>query len=193
MKRIVKEYNSWLKENQHFILHLEKHDSSLYSRVMPIYKVLNFLSSEYQDNGMEFNEDIVKIFQIGLEYLHSQISTCKLYYEKFFNQNFHDFIAYDSIVNYILFVEDLRYELEENKAQLNEKAINELMDYLEKIMELKAGVPENFNLYVDSEVHKIVNLEKFDFHSIIDIFVEIAETLDIDLYSETEFVLGKDI
>jgi len=193
MERIIKEYNSWLKENQNFILHLEKHDSSLYSRLMPIYKVLNFLCSETTENGLELDGDLEKIFQVGLEYLHTQVSTCKIYYEKIFNKNFHDFIEYDSIVNYVLFLEDLRYELEENQVKLNEKIINDLMDYLENIMELKSGIPENFNLFVDSEIHKIVDLENFSFHSIIDIFVEIAETLGIDLYSETEFMIGKDI
>lgn len=193
MENIVKEYNQWLKENQNFILHLKKHDSSLYSRVAPIYEVLNFLSVESTENGIELTEDLLKIYQVGFEYLHSQVSTCKLYLDKEFGHNLHNFIEYDRVVGYILYLEDLRYELEENNLEVNEKTLNDLMDYLERILVKKEGVPDNAQLYVDSEVHKIADVDHFNFSSIIDIFVEIAETLGIDIYSEEEYVLGKEI
>jgi|LGOV01.1.fsa_nt_gb hypothetical protein len=193
MEKIVKEYNSWLKDNQKLILHLKNHDSSIYTRVMPLYEVLNFLSSESEDNGLEFNDDIVKIFQVGLEYIHSQVDVCKIYLEKVFNNDFHAFLKYDIIVGYILYIEDLRYEIKENNLKLDEKKIEGLTDYLENIMDTKQLIPENIKLYVDSEVRKIIDVNKLDFHSIIDIFVEIAETLEINLYSESEFIIGEEI
>lgn len=193
MDKIVKDYNSWLKDNMSFIIHLDKHDSSLYMRIQPIYEVLNFLSNENQENGMDFSDDLSKIFQVGLEYLNTQVDTCKLYLEKMFNNDFHEFLTYDRVVGYILYLEDLRYEIVENNIHLNEKAINDLNDYLEKIMENKKEVPDNLNLYIDSEVHKIVDVNTLDFRSIIDIFIEIADTLGINLYSETEYVIGKEI
>lgn len=193
MDKIVKDYNSWLKDNMSFIIQLDKHDSSLYMRIQPIYEVLNFLSNENQENGIDFSEDTNKIFQVGLEYLNTQVDTCKLYLEKLFNNDFHQFLTYDRVIGYILYLEDLRYEIEEHRIQLNKKTIDDLNDYLEKIMELKKEVPDNLNLYVDSEIHKIVELDKLNFRSIIDIFVEIADTLGINLYSETEYVIGKEI
>ena len=193
MEYIVKEYNSWLKENQKFILHLKKHDSSLYSRIMPLYEVLNFLSNESEENGLEFNEDITKIYQVGLEYIHSQIDVCKIYLEKVFKNDIYKFLGYDRIVGYILYLEDLKYEIKESNLKLDDKKINKLTDYLENIMDSKQAIPDNINLYIDSEVHKIIDVSKLNFHSIIDIFVEIAETLGMDLYSETEFIIGEDI
>lgn len=192
MNKLVNEYNSWLKENKNFIVHLQNHDSALFTRILPIYEVLNFLSSEYTDNGLEFNEDIMKIFQIGLEYLHSQIFTCKLYLDKSFHKNFHDFIEYDRVVGYLLYIEDLRYELKEKNLKFNTKLMDQLSAYLEDLMDKKSEIPMNLNLYVDSEVHKLVN-RTVEFHSIIDIFVEIAETLGIDLYYETDYIIGKDV
>ena len=193
MEKIVKEYNSWLKDHQNFILHLKKHESSLFLRIQPIYEVLNFLSNENLKNDLKFSDDLYKIFQIGLEYINSQIFTCKLYLEKYFNQDFHAFMGYEQLVGYILYLEDLRYEMKENKIDYNEQLIHELTDYLEHLMEIKDPVPDNINLYIDSEVHKIVDTNKFEFKSIIDIFVEISDTLGIDSYSESEYVIGKDI
>ena len=193
METIVKEYNQWLKENQNFILHLKNHNSSLYSRVVPMYEVLNFLSMESTENGLVLDEDLLKIFHVGLEYLHSQVEICKIYLDKNFKNDFHKFLEYDNVIVYILYLEDLRYEIKENNLELNEKIMNSLIDYLEDILEKQEGVLDNTQLYVDSEVHKMIDVEKFDFHSIIDIFVEIAETLGLDIYSEQDFVIGKEI
>ena len=56
----------------------------------------------------------------------------------------------------------------------------------------KEDIPENINLYVDTEVHKLID-SSLDFHSIIDIFVEIAETLNINLFNETDYIIGKEL
>lgn len=192
MNKLVSEYNSWLKENKNFIVHLQNHDSALFTRILPIYEVLNYLSAEHTDNGLEFNEDIEKIFQIGLEYIHSQIFTCKLYLDKCFKKDFHDFIEYDRVVGYLLYIEDLRYELNEKQLKFNTKLMDQLSAYLEDLMDKKTEIPINLNLYVDSEVHKLID-RKIEFNSIIDIFVEIAETLGIDLYNETEYIIGEDV
>ncbi len=193
MEVIIKEFNQWLKDNQNFILHLRSHDSSLYTRLSPIYEVLNFIAEEIVDHGLELNDDLYKIFQIGLEYLHSQVQTCKLYLENNFKNNFHDFMHYDNVIGYLLYIEDLRYELQDNEVNFDNQVMDKLVNHLEEILDKAEGTPENLNLLVDSEVHKIVDPTKFDFKSIIDIFIEIAETLGIELYIESDFVIGKDI
>ncbi len=193
MEKIIKEYNQWLKDNQHFILHLREHDSTLYTRLAPIYEVLNYLAEENENNGLDFDDDIYKIFQIGLEYLHSQIATCKLYLENAFKNDFHHFMEYDVVVSYILYLEDLKYEIIENNIDYKKQSLDKLVSFLENLMSDKSEVPDNLNIYVDSEVHKIVDSTEFHFHSIIDIFVEIAETLGIQLYYEDDYLIGKDI
>ena len=74
MNIIIKEYKQWLKENQNFIINLREHDSSLYTRVSPIYEVLNHLKNKYETDNESFDTEIYKIFQVGIEYLHSQIT-----------------------------------------------------------------------------------------------------------------------
>ncbi len=193
MEELIKEYNLWLKENQHFILHLKEHESTLFTRLSPIYVVLNYFTEEIQNKRLVLDEDIYKIFQVGFEYLHSQIYTCKLYLENTFKNNFHDFLNYDNIIGYILYLEDLRYEVLESGVDFDESLYNKSVNKLEEIMNKAQKTPENINLLIDSEVHNMVDTDKWDFHSIIDIFVEIAETLEIELYTETDYVIGKDI
>jgi len=193
MEKTIREYNQWLKENQNFIIHLRSHESALYTRISPIYEVLNYLADENDNNGVDFDDDILKIFQIGLEYLHSQIVTCKLYLESTFKNDFHHFLEYDRVIGYILYLEDLKYEILENEIEYKKTAFEKLISYLENLMNEHKDIPEALNLYVDSEVHKMVDFKDWHFHSIIDIFVEIAETLGIELYIEDDYVLGKDV
>lgn len=193
MNIIIKEYNQWLKENQNFIINLREYDSSLYTRISPIYEVLNHLKDKYETDNVSFDIEIYKIFQVGIEYLHSQINICKIYLENTFKNNFHRFLEYDKIIGYLLYIEDLRYELQEHQISYNKKIMDNLIEYLEDMMLNLKEVPGNINLYVDSEIHRIADISKFDFYSITDIFVEIAETLDIELYIENEYVVGKDI
>jgi len=193
MKEIVKEYKSWLIENQNFILKLRSNDSALYTRILPIYEVLNYFKDEFEEDNLEINGDIIKIFQVGFEYLHNQIFTCKLYLENNFNNNVDKLLEYDKVIGYLLYVEDLRYEFKEKNIKVDEEVLKELIEYLENIMIKKINIPDNLNLYVDALVHKLTKTT-IDFHNIIDIFVEIAETLDIDLYFSTEeFIIGKEI
>ncbi|MCK5731444.1 MAG: hypothetical protein KAH13_00345 [Tenericutes bacterium] len=192
MKELINEYKLWVKENQNFIEHIKTHDSSLYTRIMPIYEVLNFLYGEYLKDQKNIDKEIHKIFQVGFEYLHSQIFTSKVYLEKTFDNDFHNFLEYNSIIGYLLYIEDLRYELKEHNLSSDNQIINDLVIYLENLMTNKDDIPENINLYVDTEVHKLID-GSLDFHSIIDIFVEIAETLGIDLYYETDYIIGKEL
>lgn len=192
MVELLKEYQSWYIENKEFYGKLKSHDSALYVRLTPVYDVLHFLYTEYKDNNI-LDEDIDKIIQVGLEYIHQQFFTCKLYLEKFFNNDFHLFLKYDQAISYILFLEDLKYEFAEKKIEYDEKEFEDLVEYLEVIISNNNKVPENLNVYVDSRVSHIVQLDNFNFHSIIDIFVEIGSTLGLDFDDEEDIIIGKDI
>ncbi|MDA3931434.1 MAG: hypothetical protein PF513_01710 [Tenericutes bacterium] len=191
MVKILKEYQSWYSENRGFFEGLKVHQSLLYTRLYPIYDVLYYLYKENK-NSDSLDEDINKIIQVGLEYLHQQVFTCKLYYEKFFNKDFHAFLEYDRVVNYILFLEDLKYELKEKNIDYDQVAYEDIVEYLELMISEKKEVPENLNAYIDSRISNFIQLDSYDFLSIIDIFVEIGDTLGLS-FDEEEIIIGEDI
>lgn len=192
MIKMFKDYQGWLLDNKDFYNHLKNHDSSLYYRFQPVYEVLYYL---YESNKKldKLDEDIDKIFQVGFEFLHMQFFTCKLLLEKTFNNDFHAFLVYDQVIGYNLFLEDLKYELIEKSVKYKESELNKLNDYLEDIIENKSVIPDNLNLYVDSKVYKIIGKETYHFTGIIDIFVEIADTLGLDFEEEKDILLGDEI
>ncbi|MDD3129476.1 MAG: hypothetical protein PHF05_00835 [Candidatus Izemoplasmatales bacterium] len=192
MKKLLKEYQSWLIENKKFYEHLKNHNSSLYTRFQPVFDVLNHLHHEFQENN-EYTEDIEKIFQVGLEYINLQFFTCKVYLEKTFNSDFHQFLSYDQVISYSLFVEDLKYELIEKSIDYDGEELEKLSNYLQEIIEEKKEIPDNLNLYVDSRIHRVIKEDDYHFTGIIDIFVEIGDALGIEIDEDLEYVVGEDI
>jgi len=191
MAEILKEYLSWYRENDGFYHHLKDHDSILYTRFSPVYEVLNYLYENYKNQSID--EDIEKIMQVGLEYLYHQFFTCKVYLDQYFNQDFHQFLHYDRLVNFLLFVEDLRYELLEKQVNYDQNELDDLIDEVESMITQKKPVINQINAYLDSRLSKIIDVSNHSFHSIIDIFVEIGETLGLEIDTDEEIMIGKDI
>ena len=193
MDNLLKEYISWINENQEFYQELQEHDSVLFDRFMPVYAVLEKLAHDIAGGTMELDEDLSRIFTVGLEFLHDQFQTCKLYLDTKFHSDLHQFLAYDKVVDYILYIEDVRYELEEKHFSYKEDSVEALLDMLEDIIEKKTPVAETLGIYVDETVDKIVGDHKFSFYGIIDIFMDVAETIGLYLFASEDIVLGKDI
>lgn len=193
MERLLKEYNGWLADHKNFYEHLQSHQSALYLRFQPVYDVMLFLYNEYKDHVNDMSEDIEKIFQIGLEYIHMQFFTAEVYLEKTFNNDFHNFLEYDRVISYLLFLEDLKYELIEKSIDYDQEELEKLNDYLDEIIEERQTIPENLNLFVDSKVFKIINADDYHFTGIIDIFVEIADALGLSFDEENDVIIGEDL
>lgn len=193
MMDIYKEYVSWVKEIQDLYMELKEHQLSLYDRFMPVYEVLNHIYEKIQHNDLQSNDDLEKIFSVGYEYLHDQIDTCKMYLEGVFNNDIHAFMDYDAVLSSLLYIEDIRYELSEKKYQIDDSALNNLIEELETLINDQAEIPENIVLYVDDVIATLVKDKNFELYGIIDIFIDVAETLGLYLYEEEDFTIGKEI
>lgn len=192
MNELLKEYQSWYLENSAFFQALKSHHSVLYTRLYPVYDVLHYLYQENKDVDY-LDEDLEKIMQVGLEFIHQQIFTCKTYFQQFFDQDLHAFLVYDQVVNDLLFIEDLNYELIEQEIDYDKRMLDDLSGELEAIIAEKKEVPENLNLYVDKKISDIVTIDNSHFNSIIDIFVEIGSTLGLDFDEEEEIIIGEEL
>ncbi|MDP3130445.1 MAG: hypothetical protein Q8N15_03800 [Bacillota bacterium] len=193
MDYLFREYLAWIAENHEFYMELKEHESMLYDRFLPIYAVLDHVYQEVKSDKMQFDGDLKRIFNVGLEFLHEQFDSCKLYLDTKFQGDLHAFLEYDAIVNDILFVEDVRYELVEKQAKYDEKKLEDLLDQLEAILDEKAEIDENIGVYVDSVIKDVIGEAEFELYGIIDIFMDVAETFGLYLFEDEEIVLGKDI
>lgn len=190
---IFEEYASWVKEIEDFYLELKEHRLSLYERFMPVYEVLNYIYLNTKTDDLELTDDLSRIFTVGFEYLHDQIAQCQLYLDVNFKGDLHSFIHYDELISLLFYIEDLRYELNENEVSYHEDKLSKMISDMESIIEEHKEIPENYALLIDDQIKEVLQDQHFDFYGIIDIFVDVAETLGIYLYEDEDYTIGKDI
>ena len=69
-----------------------------------------------------------------------------------------------------------------------------LLDELSEIVEQKKPIPDLLGVMVDERVKALSHDLYQEFYSIIDIFMDVADTLNIALYEdEEEYLLGKEV
>ena len=68
---VLKDYANWKMENVETLEKLKANDSLIYDRLEPVYKVLNTIY-DMAIEEKELSEDLQTIFQVGLNYIHSQ-------------------------------------------------------------------------------------------------------------------------
>jgi len=193
MNDLFSEFDSWKNENQGFYEELREHEAMLFDRFYPVWEVLNHIQKQVVADVLKWDDDLRKIFDVGLAFLHDQFETAKIYLETNFNNDFHAFLTYESIVNYVLYVEDVRYELEEKNAKYDEDLAEKLLDELEDIITKNKEIDANLGLYVDDRVNAIIGDNDAEMYGIIDIFNDVAETLGLYLYENDDIVIGRDI
>ena len=191
-KRIYKDYAGWKLENQQILEQFQGNNNIIYERLEPVYTVLNHIYDMICD-GKEVDEDFETIFEVGFSYLNSQFGVIKIYFETLFSSNCEDFIGYSQLLLYLIFIFDIKSDLENHGMSSDIESLNDLETEIENsIMERRDDY-----LYLSNKMNEtlaeVFKEAKYEYVSVIDIFVEIAENLGIFLYEEDELVLGTDI
>jgi len=191
-KLIYKDYANWKLENQMMFEQFQENNNIIYDRLEPVYTVLNYIYDLVCEEE-KLDEDLETIFEVGFNYISNQFSVIKIYFETLFQSKCDDFIDSSEIVLYLIYIFDVRNDLENNGFESDLDVLNECETTIENmIMERKKDYVFVANL-VNDTLKKVFSVINYEYISIVDIFVEIAENLGIFLYEEEELVLGKDI
>lgn len=164
----------------------------IYERLEPVYLVLEHiydLACEQQ----ELDEDLETIFNIGFNYMHSQFSVIKIYFESLFQSNCEDFEDYHEMLLFLMYIFDVRTDLENHAINSDLESLNNAETYIENmIMERRKDFDFVRNM-MNEALKDVFDQIDYEYVSIIDIYVEIAENLGIFVFENDEIVLGKDI
>ncbi len=133
---MINDYKNWIKSKHDLIHHLDHHNSIIISKVENVIKTLNFIATLKPE---ELNEDYNVIFDCGYGYLYQLISEVELYLDKYFQNNMHQFLEYELLINYSLYLNDLKAALIESECfskELNDE-INAINNNIENILSSK--------------------------------------------------------
>lgn len=179
-------------ENHEVIEIFKKNNSVIYDRIEPVYTVLNHIYDLLvEEKNLE--DDLDVIFNAGFNYLYVQFETIKIYYDKLFQSNCDDFLKYSEMVLYLLYIYDIRSDMENNDIDSDITELNELETCIENMIIERSNDFDYFKNKMNETLKVVFSIMNYDYVSIVDIFVEIAESLGIFIYEDKEFVLGKDI
>jgi hypothetical protein len=189
---IYKDYATWKIENNETLEQFNDNSSVIYERLEPVYEVLNHIYDIVVDNK-EIDEDLETIFQVGFNYLNTQFDIIKIYYETLFQSKCDDFADYSDMILFLLYIYDLRIDLENNDINSDIEELNDLETNIENMIMEKRDDQEYINSKMNETLGVVFNLMNYEYVSIIDVFVEIAENLGIFIYEDKDLVIGKEI
>ena len=137
-------------ENNEIIQKFIGNNNPIYRRLEPIHLVLEHIYNlVVEDNQMD--EDFETVFEVGFNYLHAQFEVIKIYFESLFQSNCDDFINYSDSVLYLLYIYDVRTDLENNGFDSDYNELDILETNIENmIMERR----EDF-LLIDDQMKKV--------------------------------------
>lgn len=189
---ILKDYASWKIENHVMLETFQHNNNEIYKRLEPVYLVLEHiydLACETQD----MDPDLETIFRIGFEYLHAQFSVIKIYFENLFQSNCEDFEEYHEMLLYLMYIFDVRTDMENHELDSDIESLNHAETYIENLIMERRNDFHVVRDIMNETLKDVFARMDYEYVSIIDIYVEIAENLDIFVYEEDEFTIGREV
>lgn len=193
MERLVADYRAWKSEQESFLEELEHHETMIFDRWLPVLAVLDHIMDRWKQKKLKPSLELETIVETGSAFLNEQLQTAKLYLDTAFHGDLHQFLEYETVVCYLLTIDDVRYELAEKNATIDTEGFLALQDELESILDEQKEIPEALGIYVDDRVKSLSGTHYDSFYGIIDIFMDVADTLGIDIYESEDVVLGHDV
>lgn len=114
---MIDDYRKWKAQNASFIASLKEHDSIIYHRVHNVFNALDYIADINED---ELNDDYYAIFTPGYQFIGETIGEARIYLEKYFEGNLNTFLEYEPLINYVLYLNDLKNTLLEHDYMTKE-------------------------------------------------------------------------
>lgn len=189
---VLKDYASWKIENHVIIDTFRNNHNKIYERLEPVYLVLEHIY-DMAVNQQDIDDDLETIFNIGFQYLHAQFSVIKIYFESLFQSNCDDFKEYHEMLLYLMYIFDVRTDLENHDVDSDIEVLNNVETYIENMIMERRDDHAYVREMMNDALKTVFDMIEYEYVSIVDIYVEIAENLDIFIYEEDELVIGKEV
>lgn len=189
---ILKDYASWKIENHEMLTLFKKNDNIIYERLEPVFLVLDHIYDLACDE-QELDEDLDTIFNIGFNYVNTQFNVIKIYFESLFQSNCEDFQDYSEFVLYLIYIYDVRTDLENHGFDSDMETLNNSETYIENAIMERRNDKEYVRNMLNESLKVVFDTIDYEYISIIDIYVEIAENFGIYMFEDEELVIGQDV
>lgn len=174
------EYANWKLENEDLLKKLETEAEDLFFRFKPVIDVISYFYDKLIDDN-DYSEDDDVIFKSGFYYIADQIEELKILLKDIFSNNLEETSKFSKEVNLYFNALDFQTELINNELEDNEDVVS-IMSFDKKVYELltkKENAPEELFEELDNLTSSIYKKLNNNYYSINNIFLEIADELNI--------------
>lgn len=177
---IYNEYASWQLENSDFLSLLKEKGNDLYYRFKHVFDVIDYLYLQLVEDE-SYSEEEDHIFQTGYFYLANQLIEIKNILNSYYNDDFDLANKFAKDINFLLNTQDFQAEALSNISD-DTNSIKELLSFDKKIVKYlskQETIPEKLFNELDNILIKVFDEEKINYLTINNIFLEIADELNI--------------
>lgn len=179
-EKIYHEYAGWQLENHELLTKLKGDGHNIYYRIKHVSDVIDYLYVQLTED-VNYSEDEDQIFQAGYFYLAGQVLQIKDLVDKYFNGDFKLANDHADEINLLLNTKDFQIEVLNNEYEQT-KDVSKLLKFDEKLMKYftdKKQIPPHIFEELDVLLSKIFDNENINYLTINNIFLEIADELNI--------------
>ncbi len=177
---IYHEFANWKLENSELLKELNDNANNIYFRFKHILEVVRHYYDKLIDD-VNYSEEDDAIFKTGYYYLSDQIEDIKTILSKVYNNDVKQLEKHAKEINLFLNTIDFQTELLNNELE-DDVDIQRLMDFDQDVYSYiidKNPIPETFYEELDELTFKIFRRLDISYYSVNDIFLEIADELNI--------------
>lgn len=170
---IFEDYEAWKRENSNLINTLVKNNSKTIARFTPVLAVVDYLYEQNKKDTLSNDEEV--IFSTGFDYIYDQFQIIESLLEDTFNNDFKEMEKCGQTINLLLYINDFEAELKlDEKLKKDIKKLNDLEDKINSYLEKKENAPDEYFQVLDDITYSIFTKNDMDFHTVDQIFYEIA-------------------
>ena len=188
---IYEDYYSFREENKDIFNKLIKRNSVVIKRFSSVISVVDYLY--YNSKVSKLTEDEEYIFSSGFYYIVDEIEYIKIMLHEL-NNDYNEFERLAPTINLLLYINDVRQEINDIKDssfKKKEKDVIELEEKVQALLRERKIADENYYGAINELTYEIFDLNEIELNTVNSIFYEIAleyniidEDDDNNIYNE---------
>ena len=181
---IYEDYYNFRMENKDLFNDLIRRNSIIIKRFSIVISVVDYLY--YNSKVQKLTEDEDYIFSCGFDYIVDEIEYIKIMLHEL-NNNLDEVERLAPTINLLLYINDIRHEINDIKdinIKKKEKDVIELEEKIQGLLRERKIADENYYGAINELTYEIFDLNEIELNTINSIFYEIA--LEYKLIDENE-------
>jgi len=174
---MFEDYKQFYMQHKKLFEDLFHHNSLVFFRIKDVLEVLNYMVTLEKK---EIDETMDSIFDSGFAYIYVKTMEINTYLTRVFDNDLHRFLEFEELVNYTMYVDDLKDVLKDKEVynELIAKEFDNIQNRIEDIIDKKEQYTEDIINEFNAMLMSVVPSHG-EYLTVPEVFMRVAEELQI--------------